>query len=244
MNCIIIEDEKNASERLRKLIQTHLPYLHIEAIIGSVQKSIAYLTTNEAPSVIFMDVHLSDGLAFSIFDQIEVSAPVIFTTAYSEFAIKAYKTSAIDYLLKPIKKDELVLAMSKLSYHKSKMLKWQGKEMCKELTFIVRFGNRYYMSQIDDLAYIEETENLTIITRKDKLQFPINISISEIVQDLPAHKFAQISKRMIINIDAIKNLEYHSKIPFILLEPGLGSKVKVDKNYVNSFNSWLHQQYA
>lgn len=244
MNCIIIEDEKNASDRLRKLIETYLDYLNIDAVFTSIEESIAYLSTNVSPSVIFMDIQLRDGIAFKIFDHVEVTSPVIFTTAYNEFALKAYKTTAIDYLLKPIKKDELLIAMSKLSLDNSKILKFNSTGMSNEVTYVVRFGNRYYVTELDDIAYIKETEKLTIITRKDKLQFPLNVGIDEIFQDLPTHKFTRISKHMIVNIDAIHKIEYHNKIPLIVLEPRLEDRVQVQKDYVKAFSDWLHQQYA
>lgn len=244
MNCIIIEDEKKASDRLIRLIQTHLNHLEVDAVLTSVEDSIEYLKKHNHPKVIFMDIELKDGLSFSIFDKIKLTAPVIFISAHDKYALKAHKRRALDYLLKPIKKDQLINAVEKLSSERPKGLSTNKKENTTNLTFVVQFGSRYYITTSEDIAYIQKAENITMMTRKDKVRFPVKLNITEIIQVLPNHKFFQVSDSLIVSIDAIKFLEYKNKVPTITLDPKVDKPIRVGKEYINPFNSWLQQQYS
>src|SRR5688572_13908737 len=114
MNVLIIEDEPHAAERLEKLIREVLPSSSIIGVIDTVKKSTQWFKDNPAPDIIFMDIQLADGLSFSIFEQCEVKSPVIFTTAYDEYALKAFKVNSVDYILKPVDKGDLQAALKKL----------------------------------------------------------------------------------------------------------------------------------
>src|SRR5882762_1692997 len=113
MNVLIIDDEPQAAQRLEKLVKSILPEATILPSIDSVKKSIQWLKSNAAPALIFMDIQLADGISFQIFDQIEIKSPVIFTTAYDEYALKAFKVNSIDYILKPVDEGELRMAIQK-----------------------------------------------------------------------------------------------------------------------------------
>jgi len=113
MNILLIEDEPQAAQRLEKLVKTVIPHSTILSKLDTVKNAVLWLQSNQHPDLIFMDIQLADGISFSIFDQVEVKAPVIFTTAYDEYALKAFKVNSIDYLLKPIDEEGLRLAVKK-----------------------------------------------------------------------------------------------------------------------------------
>ncbi|HQW47479.1 MAG TPA: response regulator, partial [Chitinophagaceae bacterium] len=115
MKALIIEDEKPAAKRLTQLLTQHEPDVEILAVVDSIEDSIIWVQQHPTPEVIFMDIHLADGNSFEIFKRVSIQAPIIFTTAYDEYAINAFKVNSVDYLLKPIKKEELVQALSKLN---------------------------------------------------------------------------------------------------------------------------------
>src|SRR5258708_10586921 len=159
MNILIIEDEPQAAQRLEKLVRSILPLATILPSIDTVKKSVQWLKSNEKPDLIFMDIQLADGISFQIFDQIEVKSPVIFTTAYDEYALKAFKVNSIDYILKPVDEQELRLAIEKFqrltSAANNKMMESIGLAM-QMLTkkykerFVIRVGEHLKSVETDD----------------------------------------------------------------------------------------------
>lgn len=149
MKTIIIEDEKLAAERLEELIHEIDPSIEISAKLTSVEQSIKYLKQNK-PDLIFLDIQLEDGLSFSIFDKVDIDIPIIFTTAYDQYAIKAFKLNSVDYLLKPIKKDELRESLNKYKNIKSSYLmdfediirSIQSKETSYKKRFLIQYGQK------------------------------------------------------------------------------------------------------
>src|SRR5664279_4395800 len=165
MNCLIVEDEKVAAERLVGLIKKFDPSIDITEIVQSVKNAVQWLNTHQAPDLIFMDIQLADGLSFEIFEQTIVKAPVIFTTAYNEYALRAFKVNSIDYLLKPIDKTELQASISKYQKLKTPLasnpflqpqLIKQVMEMIKspyKTRIVVRVGEHIKAIGIEDAAY-------------------------------------------------------------------------------------------
>jgi DNA-binding LytR/AlgR family response regulator len=244
MNCVIIEDEKLASNRLIKMIETHLDHLSIEAVIGSVEESIKYLEEHKHPNLIFMDVQLIDGLGFDILERIEVDVPIIFISGHDRYALKAHRARAVDYLLKPITKENLISAVGKISALPEAPLEQTVIEFSNTTSFIVQFGSRYYVTDSEEVAYFQNIENVTMMTRKDGIKLPIKLSIKEAIVVLPSYQFFQISNNLIISIDAIKYLHYQKDIPCITLDPEVPKTVSVAKEFIPSFNQWLQKQYS
>ena len=171
MKTIIIEDEKLAAERLEELISEIDSSIEISEKLTSVEQSIKYLKQNK-PDLIFLDIQLEDGLSFSIFDKVEIDAPIIFTTAYDQYAIKAFKLNSIDYLLKPIKKEELRESLNKYKNIKTSYLMdfeeiikgIQSKEINYKKRFLIQYGQKIKKVETEEIAYFYAMEKNVFLT--------------------------------------------------------------------------------
>lgn len=216
MKTIIIEDEKLAAERLEELINEIDPSIEISAKLPSVDQSVKYLKQNK-PDLIFLDIQLEDGLSFSIFDKVEIDVPIIFTTAYDQYAIKAFKLNSIDYLLKPIKKDELRESLNKYKNIKTSYLmdfeeiikSIQSKEISYKKRFLIQYGQKIKKVEIEEVAYFYAMEKNVFLTTSSGNTFPIDFTLDKLQEIIDPEKYFRINRKMIVGFDAIKNM-----IPF------------------------------
>lgn len=226
MNTIIIEDEKLAAERLEELIKDVDSSIEISAKITSVEQSIKYLKQNK-PDLIFLDIQLEDGLSFSIFEKVEVEIPIIFTTAYDQYAIKAFKLNSIDYLLKPIKKDELLEALSKYKNIKSSYLMdfeeiikgIKNKEVSYKKRFLIQYGQKIKKIEIDEAAYFYSLEKNVFITTTAGNTYPIDFTLDKLQEVIDPEKFFRVNRKMIVSFNSIKNMVPYSR-----------SRIKIELN--------------
>src|SRR5664279_823801 len=207
MNCLIVEDEKVAAERLVGLIKKFDPSIDITEIVQSVKNAVQWLNTHQAPDLIFMDIQLADGLSFEIFEQTIVDAPVIFTTAYNEYALQAFKVNSIDYLLKPIDKEELRVSINKyqkLSNRVSQTGALQPqvlKQMIDmmqnpyKLRFVVRIGEHIKTIAIEDVAYFYSSEKSSFLRSISGRDYAIEYTLDQLEQELDPHKFFRVSRK-------------------------------------------------
>jgi two-component system, LytTR family, response regulator LytT len=226
MKTIIIEDEKLAAERLEELIKEIDPSIEISAKLTSVEQSIKYLKQNK-PDLIFLDIQLEDGLSFSIFEKVDVDIPIIFTTAYDQYAIKAFKLNSIDYLLKPIKKEELREALNKYKNIKTSYLmdfeeiirNIQNKEISYKKRFLIQYGQKIKKVEIDEVAYFLCNGEKCFSNNIIRQYFPIDFTLDKLQEVIDPEKFFRINRKMIVGFDAIKNM-----IPFSR------SRIKIELN--------------
>ncbi|MDZ7764487.1 MAG: LytTR family DNA-binding domain-containing protein [Melioribacteraceae bacterium] len=226
MKTVIIEDEKLAQERLEELIVEIDPSIKVAAKLASVEESVKWLKKNK-PDLIFLDIQLEDGLSFGIFEKINIDVPVIFTTAYDQYAIKAFKLNSIDYLLKPIRKTELNEALDKYKNLKSSYLRdfeyvfksIMNKEVSYKKRFLVQYGQKIKKVETEDIAYFYAMEKSVFMTTFEKSNYPVNYSLDKLIEVLDPEKFFRINRKMIINFDSIKNM-----IPFSR------SRIKIELN--------------
>ena len=226
MKTIIIEDEKLAAERLEELIKEIDPSIEISAKLSSVEQSIKYLKQTK-PDLIFLDIQLEDGLSFSIFEKVEVDIPIIFTTAYDQYAIKAFKLNSIDYLLKPIKKEELREALRKFKNIKTLYLmdfeeiirSIQNKEISYKKRFLIQYGQRIKKVEIDEVAYFYAMEKNVFLTTSSGNTFPIDFTLDKLQEEIDPEKFFRINRKMIVGFDTIKNMIPYSR-----------SRIKIELN--------------
>lgn len=226
MKTIIIEDEKLAAERLEELIGDIDPSIEISAKLPSVEQSVKYLKQNK-PDLIFLDIQLEDGLSFSIFDKVEIDVPIIFTTAYDQYAIKAFKLNSIDYLLKPIKKDELRVALNKYKNIKSSYLmdfeeiirSIQNKEISYKKRFLIQYGQKIKKVEANEIAFFYAMEKYVFLTTLTGNTYPIDYTLDKLQEVIDMEKFFRINRKMIVSFDAIKNM-----IPFSR------SRIKIELN--------------
>lgn len=251
MNVLIIEDEKLASENLAKTLQSLDENIHVVAKIGSVRESVKWLSMNTA-DLIFLDIQLSDGLSFDIFEQIKVSTPIIFTTAYDQYAIKAFKVNSIDYLLKPIDKEELASSLVKFKERISEK-KYPEIDYATLLSslksapeyqqrFAVYAGQKIKSIQTKDIAYFFITEKSVFLTTIDNVQYAVDFTLDKLEEILEPKQFFRLNRKIIANIDSIKNIYAASKSRITIhLNPSFSEEVVVSLSRAVDFREWLNK---
>lgn len=249
MNIVIIEDESIAAERLFAAIKKIDDNVKLLAQPDSVKSSISFLQSNkEKIDLMFLDIQLSDGLSFDIFEKIKIKCPIIFTTAYDQYAIKAFKLTSIDYLLKPIKKEELADAIAKYKSNyenaediNSKMVMVQdviSKSLQKRI--VVRYGHTIKAIDIADAAYFYTRQKVTFMTLKNNEVLPIDENLDELEKILDPKLFFRINRQCIICFDAIENMYTYTKSRVkLILNPVLEEEMIVSTERSSEFKTWL-----
>lgn len=251
MKVAIIEDEQLASDKLESLLKEIYPEIEIIIKLSSVIDSINWLNTNSV-DLLFVDIHLSDGISFEIFEQIKIDIPIIFTTAYDQYAIKAFKVNSIDYLLKPIRKSELQESLSKFEKIKtshnidiSKILEsLHDKKNDYQKRFLISFGNKLKMVDAENIAFFWAQEKNVFFTTFDKSTFPFDLSLDKVKEKLNPETFFRINRKMIINMKSIKNMHPFSRARIKLdLDPSSPKEIEtlVSIERVNDFKNWINR---
>ena len=256
MNVLIVEDEGLAAERLEKLLNDYDPDIKVLQIIDTVKDAAVFMRNNENKlDLVFLDIQLADGKSFEIFNKINYSKPVIFTTAYDEYALKAFKINSIDYLLKPIRLEELEAAVQKfkkLTANKSQIITLdeelirtmllKGTKAYKQ-RFLVKFGNRIQFKNTSEVAYFSAEDkicHLYLIPLSKK--YLIEHTLEELDNTLlDPDKFFRINRQVIINIDAIKEVNSNKNSVEVLLTVPCESKLKVSRGRIADFKNWLNK---
>lgn len=249
MTTIIIEDETLTAKRLLSLLHKYDPAIDVLAMLPSVKEAVDWFDSNQAPDLIFMDIHLEDDLAFRIFDQVELKAPVIFTTAYDEYMIQAFKVNSIDYLLKPVNYDELVQAIEKFKSLKKqfaqpeleKLLAFIGKkEQEYKSRFMITVGTRIKSIGIEEIAYFYSEEKMTFMVTREGQTLPIDFSLDKLSSQLNPRDFFRISRQFIVSFSSIQNVHTHIKGKLKLdLLPKTKFEVMVSGDRMTDFKEWL-----
>lgn len=214
-NVLIIEDEKPNADRLKRLIHTAFPHLNILAVLECVGECIEWFRENEHPDVVMMDVRLSDGLSFEIFEKVEVKSPVIFTTAYDEYAVRAFKYNSIDYLLKPVDPKELQAAFEKLmSQNAQKSPSLEGLlNFLHPKTFRTRFllpyKDGYKTLLVSDIAYFYSEFKITRVKLYNGSEEVVPHTLEELEQQLDPKSFFRANRQFIVHMDAIQQVHNH-----------------------------------
>lgn len=247
MRILIVEDETAAYENLADMLVTIDPTIEIMGNTESVRQTVRWLQANPRPDWIFMDIHLSDGSAFAIFDQIEVEVPIIFTTAYDQYAIDAFKVNSIDYILKPIKPEELKRALDKFS-------RWNHQDII------------HYLSQLTQLSTTPKYKDKLLIPVKDKLlpislkdvscfytadkntyvylktgnSYPYAKTLEQIISSLSPADFIRANKQFIISRDSVKDITiwFDSRL-LVTLDIEVPERIYISKNKASEFKSWI-----
>ena len=250
MKTIIIEDEKPAARLLlRKLEKLQI---QVDVMLHSVEEALTWFSKNEHPDLIFLDIQLSDGLSFEIFERIEIKSAVIFTTAYDEYALKAFKLNSIDYLLKPIDEADLTIAVSKYKDRlpKQEMLQLDFNQIKKMLlnTFEKSYKKRFTISIGQHLKVIatEEIECFfsenkgTYIHTFDNRNYLIEATLEVLQQELDPLEFFRVSRKFIIPLKSIKEIVRFSNSRLKVILPSYREdEVVVSREKVNDFKNWI-----
>ncbi|MBL7701809.1 MAG: response regulator transcription factor [Ferruginibacter sp.] len=252
MKVIIIEDETPAANRLGKLLASISDEIGVIAKLDSVAAAVHYFQTSPQPDLIFMDIQLADGLSFDIFSQVQIKTPVIFTTAFDQYTLKAFKVNSIDYLLKPIHEEELVKAVEKYRQLYVKKESDFSEKILKAFQEMnsTRFKERLLVKRGQQLTYIK-TEATAFCYADGKLCYAVDfsnnkhlleINLSQLEEQLQPSKFYRINRHLLVNIDAIKKV--HTWLGGRLkleISPVTTAETIVSRERVNGFKDWLGQ---
>jgi DNA-binding LytR/AlgR family response regulator len=250
MNVLIIEDEKLAAERLEKILKEVDPSMKVLDTIGSVKESIQWLKNNKA-DLIFLDIQLSDGVSFNIFDYVTVSTPVIFTTAYDQYAIKAFNLNSVAYLLKPIRKTDLKESLLKYNTMKSvfgidfehMMATYQGRKPEYKKRFLIRIGDKYKKVETEEIAYFYALEKSIFCKTFHGKTLNIDYSLDALEEMMNPEQFFRINRKYIVHIEAIENMVAWGRGRIKLdLNPMLDDDMEVVVSIDRSadFRNWLN----
>ena len=251
MRILIIEDEHYAARRLETLILKELPEVTILGVIDSVEEAVAFLSSHVEPNLIFMDIQLADGLSLQIFDQIKINCPVIFVTAYDEYALNAFKVNGIDYLLKPIEEEDLCKAINKYQQffpdERALQLNWQRisddifkpKSQYKQ-RFLIKSGNSYQYLNAADVIYFYSEDGLSFAIDNKQKKLILDNTLEKIGMQLDPDSFFKISRKHIVSIKNINKVHpYLNNRLKVELEPQIATDLVVSRDKVKDFKAWL-----
>jgi DNA-binding LytR/AlgR family response regulator len=248
---LIIEDEPHAAQRLEKLVTALLPDVLILATIDSVKRSVRWLKENAPPDLIFMDIQLADGISFQIFDQCQVMSPVIFTTAYDAYALKAFKVNSVDYILKPVDENELSGALKKLEAltrprdNATEMLMSIGdavKMLAKKYKtrFVLKIGEHLRSVEVGDIQYFYSLEKTTFAKAVDGRKHVLDFTLDQLEDVLDPAQFFRINRKYIIAANAIRDMiSYTNSRLKLILNGSDDTDIIVARERVQEFKAWL-----
>jgi DNA-binding LytR/AlgR family response regulator len=249
MNVLIIEDEAPAFRRLQRVLEELRPNIQILEVIDTVEHSIKWLRTHKEPDLIFMDIQLADGISFEIFEQIDVKTPVIFTTAYSEYTLKAFKVNSIDYLLKPIDKELLQKSIEKWENLKEvyngtdlkeiiKSIKPESKEFKKR--FLVKNSSKLLSIKTNEIAYFYTENGIVYIKTIKENKFHIDTKLDLIQEQIDPQQFYRLNRQFIVNLDSIVSSHPYDKGKIMVeITPKTELPIIVSRDKASDFKKWL-----
>lgn len=251
MNYIIAEDEKLSANRLKSLISEMFPDFRHLATLDSVSHAIQWFSQHPHPDLAFFDIHLADGISFEIFEKINIRFPVIFTTAYNTYALKAFKVNSVDYLLKPINPEELKNAIEKFLQTSQPVPAINPQELLKLLNkqnqnytsrFLVKIGAHFKMIKVEDIACFYSMNKGTYLKTMDNRDYDINYTLDQLENMINPDDFYRVNRQYIISAGAIKDILVYSNSRL-----KINALVKTDEDVIVSrdrvadFKNWLEQ---
>jgi two-component system response regulator LytT len=250
MNILIVEDEQLAAEELEEMLLAYDPSITIAGVIDSVKSAIDWLSTRSC-DLILMDIHLADDISFNIFQKVKVMTPVIFCTAYDQYAIKAFTVNSIDYLLKPVESTKLAQALDKFKELKSTSSQADFAQLLEafrnmqpqyQKRFIVHSGEKIISIPTTDIAYFFAQQRYVILFTKDNEQYIIDYTLDKLDQVLDPEVFFRINRQFIISFDVIKTMSPYAKGRIkIEIEPATKEEVIVSIDRASRFKDWLNR---
>lgn len=254
MKILIVEDEELAVKKLQKTLEAVDASAEVTGITDSIQSSVEWLQQNPTPDLILMDIELADGQSFEIFNLTEVKCPVIFTTSYDEYALKAFKVNSVDYLLKPVQKEELQAAITKFKKMrpgadgsssvsieklvKELQQKLQPKEFRKR--FLVKHAQKLVSIEVGDIAYFYSDGRLNFFKTNDNRKFVVDYTMDELEEMLDPDKFYRISRSFYVAINSVEKIdEYFGNRLILGLKPAVDKEALVSREKVTDFKKWM-----
>ena len=262
MNVLIVEDEDLAVRKLRKLVTEVDPSLTVQGVTASIEDSVQWLQENPAPDLIFMDIELADGQSFEIFEQVDIRSRVIFTTSYDEYALQAFKVNSIDYLLKPIQREDLERSLKKLreltapgesaqsapeppTLNIEKLLRElqnQSKLATKDYRkrFLVKQGQKLLSVEVGDILYFYTDERFSFFRTRTGQKFLVDYTLDELADSLDPVLFFRPNRGLILTHGAVEQIQpYFGNRLSLTLKPAFDKEVLVSREKVGDFKIWM-----
>lgn len=257
MKILIVEDEDLAVKKLKKVLSGLDASCEIAGVTDSIKSTAEWLAENETPDLILMDIELADGQSFELFNIAEVKSPVIFTTSYDEYALKAFKVNSVDYLLKPIQKEELQAALDKYKKLKSSynhktgdanismdnlvkelQRKFQPKEYRKR--FLVKQAQKLVSIDVENIAYFYSDGRLNFFKTGDNKKFVVDYTMDDLEDMLDTEKYFRISRSFYVSVGSIDQIhDYFGNRLILHLSPGVDKEAIVSREKVTDFKKWM-----
>lgn len=249
MTVLLLEDETLAAERLQSLLREIDADIHIAAHIKSIDGAVQWLQNNAHPDFILSDIRLLDGLCFEVFEQVKVEKPVIFTTAYDQYAIKAFEVNSVDYLLKPIQPEKLAAAIAKvknrniaspqLDYQELLKLLKGGKSEYKT-RFMAKLGQKIVAVPVEKIAYFFSENKLTFLVTNDQKRYPLDQPLDELIDVLDPAIFFRVNRQFIVTFQSIAEIHPYFKGRVKLqLNPSTTEEVVISSERTPDFKKWI-----
>ena len=250
MKIVMIEDEPHARMELKRLLKKQLPEATIEAELESVEEGIEWLSEHKNFDLLFLDIQLSDGLSFDIFNAVKVEVPVIFTTAYNEYAIKAFELNSIDYLLKPVEPLQLEKALEKFERTRKKTTPaFNGEELRSllglekqpnKMRFLIKVGDQFKFIPTQEIAYFYADRNTIYLVSTENKKYIVDYKLDELEEQLNSTDFFRITRSFIIHIQSIVKVhKYFNSRLCVEVKPAVEEQLLVSRIKVDAFLMWL-----
>jgi len=248
MNILLIEDEKPAANLLVSLLKQHFAQATFHLNLDSITSSLHWLETNSVPDLIFCDIQLADGNSFEIFEKVKLSTPIIFTTAYDQYAIKAFQVNAIDYLLKPIDPVDLARAVEKFKNSQIKpvfdlsILKdlLKPKSLDYKTRFLIRYGDKIQSIPTEDISFIFSEERVTFIQTREAKKFVIDYTLDQTESQVDPRIFFRLNRKYLCRADSLGDiLSYSNSRLKVKLKNCGDNDILISREKVGDFKNWL-----
>ena len=246
---VIVEDETAAAVNLRNMLGSIIPDVEIVEVLESVEEAVEFFSGEVDADVVFMDIHLADGDSFRIFQSVDISIPIIFTTAYDEYALEAFKVNSIDYLLKPFQEEDLRRAIDKLhrlTASERSSAKERREQMVTQAasegvqTLLVRYKDKIIPVNNDEVAFFYTSEDRVTLTTLDDRRYPVEKTLETLSQQLPSDKFYRANRQFIVSRAAVKDIVvwFGSRLA-LNLTVETPERIIISKARVSDFKQWL-----
>jgi two-component system response regulator LytT len=250
MKVLLIEDEPYAVQQVQSLLAESAPDMKIIAVLDSIQSAVEWFSAHSPPDLVFMDVHLADGSCFEIFTHISISAPVVFITAYDQYALEAFRVNGLDYLLKPLKKKDLERSLERfyeIVPEKSRQVDYDriARDILQntgqyQKRLLIRYGQKIAIVDISDVAYFFAESKDTIICTFDKRHYPADQNLEQLHNILSPEEFFRVNRKILVNVKAITSMTSYSRSRIKLhLDPPFDEDVIVSTDRTPGFKNWL-----
>lgn len=252
MKVIIVEDEIAASENLAYLLNTIAPNIKVIKVLDSVASSIAYFSEPTEAKLVFMDIHLADGISFEIFKQVHIETPIIFTTAYDQYAIQAFKVNSVDYLLKPLNEEELTEAIEKFKSNtkedqpitnqiQSMLELLQAKNRAYKSTYLVQKRDELIPVKTQDIAYFYINTDIVKAVSFDNQSYIITKKLEDIELELSPEDFHRVNRQFILNRNAVTKIKLYFNGKLIInVNPPFQERIVASKARANDIKTWIN----